>query len=139
MDDFAVTVQDEELPPVIEPLTAPVLSVNAEEKELNWDYVEGASTYRVTVDGESSTVIYNYYDLSKLSAGTHTITVTAISDDTFEALDSNPSEPITYTVEGKADNTEKPAKKGCGGVTGVELPIILSILGIGAVFSKRRK
>jgi len=139
VDDFAVTVQDEELPPVIAPLTAPVLSVNAEEKELNWDYVEGASTYRVTVDGEDTTAFYNYYDLSKLPVGTHTITVTAISDDTFLALDSNPSESITYTVEGKADNTEKPTKKGCGGVTGVELPLILSVLGLGAVFSKRRR
>ena len=122
------------MPPVINPLEAPVLNLNEEEKTVSWDFVSGASNYLVSVDGREEVVFVNSYDLSRLSAGEHEIKVVAISDDTFEALNSEAA-VISYTVE--APQPEK--KKGCGGFTGAELPFALSLLGLGVVTIKRRR
>lgn len=134
IDDFKVTVQDETLPPPIEPLTAPVVTLNEAEKLITWDYVSGASTYKVFVDGQSTVVFNNSYSLENLAPGSHEISVVAISDDTFISLDSPASQTVTYTVAAPDEGK----KKGCGGMVGTELAFLLSAAALVLVSAKRK-
>jgi hypothetical protein len=137
VDDFKLTVQDTELPPVISPLEAPVVTFNEAEEEITWDYVEGATTYRVSINGANSVAFNNKYSLKSLRPGTYEITVTAISDDTFLALDSAPSAVLNYTVE--EIEPEPVEKKGCKGAMGIELSAIVAIAAFGISEYKRRR
>ena len=124
VDDFAVSVKDETLPPEILPLTAPVVKLDEAAKKITWDYVDGASNYTVTVDGKEKTIAANFYSLDRLTAGKHRITVRALSDDTFEATDSAESNEIVYTVAGTSDKpTGSENSKGCKSTACAGFPI----------------
>lgn len=124
VDDFAVLVKDETLPPEILPLTAPVVKLDEAAKKITWDYVDGASNYTVTVDGKEKTIAANFYSLDRLTAGKHRITVRALSDDTFEATDSAESNEIVYTVAGTSDKpTGSENSKGCKSTACAGFPI----------------
>ena len=115
VDDFRITVQDETLPPEILPLPAPVVRLNAEEKEIEWDAVEGASTYLVDLGvGEPVSTFARKYSLANLASGTYEITVTAVSDDVFEAKNSAPSEAVTYVAEKQNNEEGDNDAAGCG-------------------------
>lgn len=116
VDDFRVTVQDETLPPEILPLPGlPWSGLNAEEKEIEWDAVEGASTYLVDLGvGEPVSTFARKYSLANLAPGTYEITVTAVSDDVFEAKNSAPSEAVTYVAEKQNNEEGDNDAAGCG-------------------------
>lgn len=138
IDDFSVTVQDTELPPEILPLEAPVITLDKATRTVNWEYVDGASGYLVNY-GKSEKVVYtNSYTLpANLRSGTYEITVTSLSDDTFIALNSAPSNKVTLTVEGEKDS-EKTG--GCKSFAGAELPVIgLLFVGAAVIGARRRK
>ena len=125
MDDFAVSVKDETLPPEILPLTAPVVKLDEAAKKITWDYVDGASNYTVTVDGKEKTISANFYSLDRLTAGEHRITVRALSDDTFEASDSAESNEIVYTAAGSSDKpTGSENNKGCKSAARAGIPLV---------------
>ena len=123
VDDFALQVQDETLPPVIGKLNAPVLTLNEEEKSVSWEAIDGANLYTVYLDGTAvKTFAKTKYTFeSDLPAGEYKIAVKAVSEDAFVVRDSDLSEEITYTV--KAAGGEK---KGCKGS-------LLSPVSLGAV------
>ena len=124
VDDFAVSVKDETLPPEILPLTAPVVKLDEAAKKIAWDYVDGASNYTVTVDGKEKTISANFYSLDRLTAGEHRITVRALSDDTFEASDSAESNEIVYTAAGTSGKpTGSESGKGCKSAARAGIPI----------------
>lgn len=133
VDDFSVTVSDETLPPVIEPLATPVVTLDEEQKLLKWEPVEGASLYLINFgDDSSKTVANTEYSLERLQPGTYRITVTALTDDSFENKDSAPSEPVTYTVA-----EEKEGGDGCGAT--VSLGAGAAVLALAGVLLVRRK
>lgn len=138
IDDVKVTVLDETLPPEILPLPSPEVTLDEAGKKISWERVEGSEGYVVKIGDREETVFGTSFDLSKLQAGTHEITVTAISGDTFENLNSAPSNKVTFTVNG--EKTEKAS--GCGGsataasVTGA---CVLLALASGVLALKRKK
>lgn len=138
VDDFAVLVKDETLPPEILPLPAPVVTLDEAAKKITWDYVDGASNYTITVDGKEKTISANSYSLDRLAAGEHHITVRAISDDTFEAMDSAESNEIVYTVAGSSENpTESGNNKGCKSAARAGIP--LACFAAAAIIGIKRK
>lgn len=147
IDDFSVEVKDETLPPEILPLEAPVLTLKTEEKKIEWDYVNGASTYVVTINGKEKTVTNNSYSLDRLSVGEHKITVRALSDDIFEAKDSLESNEIVYIVENGdggdtnvAPSSSNGEKGGCGSSIGSSLTVSFAAFALAcAAFAKANK
>lgn len=128
VDDFSVTVQDETLPPEILPLATPVVTLDEANKRITWEEVEGAAFYLVHLgENNEKTVAATQYALDRLKPGTYSITVTALSDDSFVAKDSAPSAPISYTVAGE-DGTQEP-----GGETGGGCGSVVTFTGAGAV------
>lgn len=115
IDDFSVEVKDTAAPPEILPLPSPVVTLDSAAKKISWEAVPGATTYIVKVGETQKTVSDLEYSLDKLSAGSYNITVTAVSGDTFEALDSLPSEAVTFTVENASDNDDGSCSGGLDG------------------------
>lgn len=143
VDDFSVTVQDETMPPEILPLSTPVVKLDAANKKIAWDAVEGAGLYLVKIGDTEKTVNATEYSLDRLKAGSYTITVTALSDDTFLNKNSAPSEPISYTVSeeetpGQSGGTEQEPESGCGAVATFGTLAAAILLG-GAVLCLRRR
>lgn len=138
IDDFKVSVKDDTLPPVIEPLPAPVVKLDEAAKKISWDYVEGSGTYVVTVDGKEKTVSANSYSLDRLTVGEHKITVRALSDDLFEAKDSAESNEIVYSVaKTQPETPSSGAKKGCSSSVCAEIPFVC-LLAFAAVILKKK-
>ena len=141
VDDFYVTNNDTELPPAIDPLPTPVVTLNEAEKKVEWRLVDGANLYAVYINGELvKTAAKKYYQFEEdLAPGEYVVQVKAISSDTFVAIDSPLSEGVTYTVAGGGTGTsgEDPADGGCGSVTsGVAAMVALGSLA-GVVLLKK--
>ncbi len=114
IDDVSIAVLDQTLPPEILPLPAPEVTLDEAGKKISWERVDGSEGYVVKIGEREESVFGTSFDLSKLPAGTHEITVTAVSGDTFENLDSEPSNKVIFVVGG--EKAEEPS--GCGGVVG---------------------
>ncbi len=133
VDDFYVTVQDSELPPVIEKLATPVVTLDEAAKKITWEEVAGANLYSVSVNGEVvKTTGKEYYELKDLKeAGEYSIVVKALSADLFEAYSSDESTPVVYKVGGDK-------KGGCGSALSFgALPLLVG--GALVVAQKKRK
>lgn len=131
IDDFYVNVADTQLPPVIENLPAPELKWDEASRTVSWEKIAGANLYTVYIDGKSvKTFNKNSYRIEEeLSEGEHILTVRALSEDAFEALDSALSAPVSYIVSSKARDSS--GKGGCGSLAGSgAFPVfVLSALG----------
>lgn len=105
VDDFAVTNNDTELAPPINPLQAPTLSFNQEKNRIEWDMVDGATLYSVYVNGElKTTKTRRCYEMeADLPAGEYSVQVVAVSDDAFVAKDSEMSDAYIYVVRGSTE------------------------------------
>jgi len=142
VDDFAVTVNDTELPPSIDPLPAPVVSYNEESGRFEWQAVDGANIYAVYVNGElMTTKARTYYEMSAdLAAGEYTIQVIAISADSFLAKDSPLSEAKTYVVQGEEPTPESSSKGGCkSAINGTSLIFMAMLIGAFALKKRNEK
>lgn len=134
VDDFYVLNEDTELPPVIDPLPAPVLTWDAETRTVRWEKIDGANLYSVYINGElvkSSNRDYYQFE-EETAAGEYEVRVKALSVDTFDALDSALSDPVTYTA---GDRT---SGGGCSGAMAGGLALVPLCLAAG-LFLKRRK
>ena len=115
IDDFSVTVNDETLPPEVLPIATPKVTLNAEEGRLEWNEVDGAYAYRVTFAENNERTVYTAYcALDSLEPGEYDITVTALSEDTFFALNSEPSSPVHYVVSGESEDNGDEGGGGTG-------------------------
>lgn len=141
IDDVKVTVQDPSLPPEVPKLDAPEVVLNEEAKTISWERVTGATGYRIYTGNVVETVYRNSFDLTKLPAGTHSITVVAISDDPFEAKDSDPSQAVTFVKEEVKTEGEGGSNGGCSGsvATGGGVAGILVLVAGAAILSARRR
>lgn len=137
VDDFTVKVNDTELPPAILPLAKPVVTFDEATRTLTWESVENAYSYSVKYGKIEKIVADTEYTLPEnLKAGTYQITVTALSEDYFIALDSVPSDPISYTVAGK---TPSGGSGGCRSAASAGAPLIAAVCLGAAMIVKRRK
>jgi len=134
IDDFYVNVADGVFPPAINPLASPVISFDPSDKTVKWDKIDGANLYAVCVNGKvvKSSAKNSYALGGSLAPGDYKIKVKAVSEDTFENLDSKYSNEIVYTMPSE-ENSEKGCKSECG-VS--EVIFLLSIAGI-IFFSKK--
>ena len=67
--------------PARQPLSKPVITVNAQKNGLTWEAVEGAVSYNVTVNsGEAQSVTTPGYSFSS-EEGSYTVSVVAVADD----------------------------------------------------------
>ena len=138
VDDFSVTIEDETLPPQIEPLPSPVVTLNEAEKSLEWEAVEGAGSYLVTfAEGNERVVYTNSCSLEELAAGEYDITVTALTENSFTAKDSAPSQAVHYVAEEAAPEEEE--FSGCGASAGAGAVLPSAGLCVLALVLKKRR
>ena len=139
VDDFYVNIADTELPPVIEKLPSPVVALGEDGKSIKWDRIAGANLYTVYIDGEvvktSNKTKYEFENT--LSAGEHKVQVKAVSEDTFEALDSDLSAEVVYTVAASSSESTDNGEKGCGSTAAFGSLALAGI--IAAAVSKRKR
>ncbi len=94
--------------PNAQPIASP--SIELDGNTVKWAAVEHAAGYDVYVDSvlTADSLTATSYDLSGIEmAGDYAITVVAISDDYTVRKDSDPSDPVTYTVQKKASHLVK--------------------------------
>ncbi len=141
------------------PLAKPALTADTAAKKLSWTAVEGAKDYTVTVKlnkeaVKEETVTATEFDLSDLADGSYEITVVANPADEKANLSSrasvdyvassapvesdDPTPPTSDDPTPPTSDVEKPAKKGCGSVTGGSMAI-LALAGLAVVALKKRK
>lgn len=137
VDDFYVSVADTQLPPVIEKLPAPVLVWDEASKTLRWEKIAGANLYTVYLDGKSvkTSNKSSYQVEEELSEGEHIFSVKALSEDTFEALDSDLSAPVSYLVAKARDSSG--GGGGCKSLAGAGTFSALALLAVGFALKKR--
>ena len=137
VDDFYVNIADTELPPVIEKLPAPVLVWDEASKTLRWEKIAGANLYTVYLDGKSvkTSNKSSYQVEEELSEGEHIFSVKALSEDTFEALDSDLSAPVSYLVAKARDSSG--GGGGCKSLAGAGTFSALALLAVGFALKKR--
>ncbi len=137
VDDFYVNVADTQLPPVIEKLPAPVPVWDEASKTLRWEKIAGANLYTVYLDGKSvkTSNKSSYQVEEELSEGEHIFSVKALSEDTFEALDSDLSAPVSYLVAKARDSSG--GGGGCKSLAGAGTFSALALLAAGFALKKR--
>lgn len=103
IDDFDLQT-DGSLPPQVLPLATPQVQLNAEQKRLVWQEIDGATAYIVKADEQNQFTVYtNFFNIDRIQkAGSYQITVTAVSDDAFFHKDSLPSEPVQVEIAGNS-------------------------------------
>ena len=108
-------------------------------KSIKWDRIAGANLYTVYIDGEvvktSNKTKYEFENT--LSAGEHKVQVKAVSEDTFEALDSDLSAEVVYTVAASSSESTDNGEKGCGSTAAFGSLALAGI--IAAAVSKRKR
>lgn len=104
---------------------------------MRWEKIAGANLYTVYLDGKSvkTSNKSSYQVEEELSEGEHIFSVKALSEDTFEALDSDLSAPVSYLVAKARDSSG--GGGGCKSLAGAGTFSALALLAVGFALKKR--